>query len=950
MRGQRKEMDRNKTGMPVAPWLPNVKVRTIRCLLALLCGMVGAAMASAPAKAPSRAGEGFHTLIQTASPYEAKANLQVDLALVAADESERGLKGAAANVKSWQGRGYRVFGFASVARVYDYYMQGGWRDLQGGIDPGNHRGEIQRDRFGARFGPHEFMLMPSLSLIEHKKLWAQAFIDAGVEGMAYEEPDLFMDGGYCDQFKKEWQEYYGQPWQPPHSSIAARWKSERLKAHLGFRSYKLLSQFCKDRAGKGFTFMLATHSLPNYLLWGVSFNYFDTLSLPSVDLLQAQVWTGTAKTPVLVEGELQERLLENAFLDYSYAANLTEALKKGVSLNLDPYEDDPDLSFDFYKKGFEHTLAASLMFPKVGTWEILPWPNRIYTNDRIPPLYGTEIQNVLTAMTAMGASTKHAWSSVSPRTGILFSESALYEMRDPYPSNPQSLFALALPLLSMGIPVDVVPLEATTVASYLDPFRILFLSYDSYKPLKPEVHTALARWVKERGGVLVLLGGDSAYNAAPMWWQEAGYSSPMAHLLAQLGLGSRTTTYLAQRPGDIHYLPTDTKDAPYAKLLADFFKDIHGADFAPRAVSFVPNDRQPELNYLDTQVGPGSSRGNLRYADAGGFFTYKFDTSGVRDFKIRVDIANTYLIEASTDQVQWTTLVNSLEEAGGEVRDGSNRKERELDLTPFLSQNTVYLRFRDPTPQNGWGPAVRKITLLPERDAPAPTVEAPLTLRDAYAVGYTSITGNRRVFIQGAGNPVAFATRVGKGEVFVLGAPPALFGSSKAKSQALQMLYRELCRSRKLPLRADGVLHVTRGDYQIVYPVSRDTRLKGRFLDVLSPDLEMVEDPQIPLGQPRILLSVAARLKEARPALLFASHRSSGLQVSKDRIEFTVEGPERIPAACRLFTSNRQLKSVTCQRVRDGQTITPLIRSDPDGTLYLRFENQEHGVRVSVVL
>jgi hypothetical protein len=182
--------------------------------------------------------QGPATLIQTGSPWEPKSNVQVDMALVASDESAAGIASTARRVNSWREHGYRVFGLASVARVYDYYMKGGWLDIDGVADPGGHDGEIQRDRYGVKFGPHEFMLTPSLRLMEHKKLWAKAFIDARAEGMAFEEPDLFMAGGYDEQFKKEWLDYYHEPWQAQHSSIAARVKSERLKSYLGFREYK----------------------------------------------------------------------------------------------------------------------------------------------------------------------------------------------------------------------------------------------------------------------------------------------------------------------------------------------------------------------------------------------------------------------------------------------------------------------------------------------------------------------------------------------------------------------------------------------------------------------------------------------------------------------------------------------------------------------------------------
>lgn len=44
-------------------------------------------------------------------------------------------------------------------------------------------------------------------------------------------------------------------------------------------------------------------------------------------------------------------------------------------------------------------------------------------------------------------------------------------------------------------------------------------------------------------------------------------------------------------------------------------------------------------------------------------------------------------------------------------RDGNNRKTYDMDLTPFLGQESVYLRFDDAFPQDGWGPAVHQVTV-----------------------------------------------------------------------------------------------------------------------------------------------------------------------------------------------------------------------------------------------
>ncbi|TLS48459.1 hypothetical protein FE782_30440 [Paenibacillus antri] len=44
-------------------------------------------------------------------------------------------------------------------------------------------------------------------------------------------------------------------------------------------------------------------------------------------------------------------------------------------------------------------------------------------------------------------------------------------------------------------------------------------------------------------------------------------------------------------------------------------------------------------------------------------------------------------------------------------RDAANRNSYEIDLSTFLGQESVYLRFDDAFPQDGWGPAVHQVTV-----------------------------------------------------------------------------------------------------------------------------------------------------------------------------------------------------------------------------------------------
>ena len=60
-----------------------------------------------------------------------------------------------------------------------------------------------------------------------------------------------------------------------------------------------------------------------------------------------------------------------------------------------------------------------------------------------------------------------------------------------------------------------------TIAGSLESFQVLLMTYEGMKPMTPEVHSALAAWVKN-GGVLVFVGDDSdPYNKVRAWWNDA---------------------------------------------------------------------------------------------------------------------------------------------------------------------------------------------------------------------------------------------------------------------------------------------------------------------------------------------------------------------------------------------------------------------------------------------
>ncbi|SDS57887.1 GH92 family glycosyl hydrolase [Microlunatus soli] len=121
-------------------------------------------------------------------------------------------------------------------------------------------------------------------------------------------------------------------------------------------------------------------------------------------------------------------------------------------------------------------------------------------------------------------------------------------------------------------------------------------------------------------------------------------------------------------------------------------------------------DEQPWLSDADgSQVDGGGNR----FADNANHFTYTFalpqQSTGAT---VTLLIDNQFRVQASADGKDWTDVL--VEER--EIRDGSNRAERSVDLAPYLgSDNTVSVKVSDSFPDDGWGGRVGHVTVTMSR-------------------------------------------------------------------------------------------------------------------------------------------------------------------------------------------------------------------------------------------
>jgi len=490
------------------------------------------------------------TCFQTGQPWSGAGNLRSDVAIaygIAPGISNR--------IQSWREHGYRVHVMTGVAwgQYQDY--------LYGRFDGINHEDEAQTDRAGNKIshGGDVYYMSPGTNYGKFLCVGVQRALDAGVEAIHLEEPEFWIRGGYSEGFKREWRAYYGEDWQPPHSSVDARWRASKLMYFLYRRALQQVFDYVQHynhRSGRHVRCYVPTHSLLNYAQWAIVSPESSLARLEGCDGYIAQVWTGTSRTPNFYRGVRRERTFETAFLEYGAMQNLVRSTGRRVWYLNDPVEDNANHDWLDYQRNWESTLVASLFQPEVWRYEVAPWPERVFAGryprraprterQGIPPEYATELQTVMNALNDM-QQTRVEWDCGSSGVGVLISDSLMFQRDEPQPAdaNLGHIYGMAMPLLKRGMPIAPVQLENVTIAKYLDPFKVLFLTYEGMKPLSGEVHTALAGWVKHGGSLIVVDDDADQYNTAREWWNTGTnhFATPREHLFQQLAVKEKAFT------------------------------------------------------------------------------------------------------------------------------------------------------------------------------------------------------------------------------------------------------------------------------------------------------------------------------------------------------------------------------------------------------------------------
>ena len=487
------------------------------------------------------------TTFQTLSPWKPSTDIRSDVVMVYGVGISPTLS-FHDRVKSWRDRGYSTYFMTGIS-------WGGFKDYFSGQWDGKlHNDEVQRRSSGEDI-IHSInvpYVVPTHSFLTYfKESHIKPVIDEGINTIFFEEPEFWVWSGYSEAFKREWQDYYGFPWQPQHESAENTYLSNKLKHYLYCRAldetFAYAKQYGREQGMEVHCFV-PTHSMLNYAQWGVVSPEASLNVMENCDGYIAQVWTGTSRMPNHYYGVLKERVFEMAFLEYGCLESMARPTGRKMYFLADPIEDRV-VNWEDYRRNYQATFTAQLLYPNITNYEVMPWPDRIYEREYpisadseekicIPRSYSTQMQVMINALNDMPASENHV--NGAQGISVLLSNSIMFHQpfegfEDPYLVN---FFGLAMPLVKQGIPLGITHMENLGYEETLRDVQMLLMTYANMKPLDPEAHQRIADWV-EKGGCLIYCGrDDDPFQTVSEWWNTNGnhFSAPSQHLFALMGM------------------------------------------------------------------------------------------------------------------------------------------------------------------------------------------------------------------------------------------------------------------------------------------------------------------------------------------------------------------------------------------------------------------------------
>ncbi len=432
----------------------------------------------------------------------------------------------------------------------------------------------------------------------------------------------------------------------------------------------------------------------------------------------------------------------------------------------------------------------------------------------------------------------------SPGAGILVFDSLSWQREGDADIH---LRGLVQGLVAAGLAPELLPGERAIDPGLLNRFKLLFLTCDPQKPTGPEIGEALGTWVRA-GGTLVLLGGTHPSNSVGGWWSEGGYASAQDQVIKAIGAGVEPLRNISSRV-DASFRELARSDDDRVRRLAIPLQPAAKSDVTVmvRALGSITlrRFRVLEGDAVRADFRPGGPGESALLADA---------------------------------------CQSSIEERARKLRSGGEVSYRLKGVSPDA---VLELELDGPFSLLVGQGIEPWQTLKPSLSELQP-VRVPVR----HALTYYPLFGATPLWQVSEDVVPGWRSVVGAGSVIFCGVSPAWAAESRDGLAWLRGLARFAAQKAEISNLAGGLL-VRRGPYLVGHSLERKLTIAGQFVDLLDPELRLLEGPDVPLRAPILWKEIPAPARLAQVA--FARHRSRTLEQGNLLTTVETSGPVDTP-------------------------------------------------------
>lgn len=198
------------------------------------------------------------------------------------------------------------------------------------------------------------------------------------------------------------------------------------------------------------------------------------------------------------------------------------------------------------------------------------------------------------------------------------------------------------------------------------------------------------------------------------------------------------------------------------------------------------------------------------------------------------------------------------------------------------------------------------------------------------------------------GKAVGITFDVGSGTVLMVGLSTTDYSDSAAGADLLRMLTAKATETTEYHYVTSDVFVVERGDYVAVYPLNGDYQLYGTYVNIFSPDLEVVVDPVVPENEAALWRRVQSSAELTIPTVSYAGGYVEEVTETEEQTKILLYAAENACIPIRItapagfvpgdvsVTYNEQMASA--EQVWDAATNSLLIKVFSSPTMHATVE------------